>query len=89
MGAGGQWAVGLLWAIVASALADSWTAYQEPPCCLPVSHHRVRHHRGESSHFLDTKLIWNSRYLDTNLVANTKTVHCLLVSHGMNGLYTE
>lgn len=39
------WA-GILWAILATALADSWTAYREQPCCRPANHHRVRHHRG-------------------------------------------
>lgn len=46
MGAQCTW--GLVLALLAAALADSWTAYQEQPCCRPVSHHRVRHHRGES-----------------------------------------
>lgn len=40
----------VLWSVVAAALSDSWTAYQEQPCCRPVTHHRVRHHRGESPH---------------------------------------
>ncbi|GBP33203.1 hypothetical protein EVAR_14884_1 [Eumeta japonica] len=37
--------LGVLWALLATALADSWTAYQEQPCCRPANHHRVRHHR--------------------------------------------
>ncbi|CAF4936819.1 unnamed protein product [Pieris macdunnoughi] len=46
--AGGQrqWLVALVWAALGSVLADSWTTYQEQPCCRPVTHHRVRHHRG-------------------------------------------
>lgn len=48
MGLGRQWTAGVLWAMLATVFADSWTAYQEQPCCRPVSHHRVRHHRGES-----------------------------------------
>lgn len=42
----GQW-LGFLWTVIAAALADSWTAYQEQPCCRPAGHHRVRHHRGK------------------------------------------
>lgn len=41
-----QWLVALIWAALGSVLADSWTTYQEQPCCRPVTHHRVRHHRG-------------------------------------------
>lgn len=49
MGGRGQWTAGVLWGVLAAVLADSWTAYQEQPCCRPVAHHRVRHHRGEFS----------------------------------------
>ncbi|CAH2063266.1 unnamed protein product, partial [Iphiclides podalirius] len=47
---GGElWIGGMLMAMLWSAMADSWTAFQEQPCCRPISHHRVRHHRGISS----------------------------------------
>ncbi|KPJ01991.1 hypothetical protein RR46_05200 [Papilio xuthus] len=45
---GGQWIGGVLLAMACSVAADSWTAFQEQPCCRPVSHHRIRHHRDGS-----------------------------------------
>ncbi|CAH1635193.1 unnamed protein product [Spodoptera littoralis] len=64
MGASGQWTAGVLWVVLASVLADSWTAYQEQPCCRPVSHHRVRHHRDHIREFSCGSLFYRTLYLN-------------------------
>ncbi|XP_045492185.1 semaphorin-2A-like isoform X1 [Colias croceus] len=64
--AGGQrqWIAGLVWAVLGSVLADSWTTYQEQPCCRPVSHHRVRHHRDHIREFACGNLFYRTLYIN-------------------------
>lgn len=59
----GSWA-GILWATLATAMAASWTAYQEQPCCRPVGHHRVRHHRDHVQEFACGNLFYRTLYMD-------------------------
>lgn len=65
----GQWIAGLLSVVLASVLADSWTTYQEQPCCRPVTHHRIRHHRGKPTlHFNLNVFLWYFKVIDISKI---------------------
>ncbi|XP_061705918.1 semaphorin-2A-like [Cydia pomonella] len=61
---GGQWTFGALWTLATVVLGDTWIAYQEQPCCRPVLHHRVRHHRDHIKEFSCGTLFYRTMYMN-------------------------
>ncbi|XP_041972853.1 semaphorin-2A-like isoform X2 [Aricia agestis] len=60
----GQRIFGLLCAVLASVLADTWTAFQEQPCCRPVTYHKIRHHRDHIREFTCGTLFYRTLYVN-------------------------